>query len=621
MEEIHARLSDRQSGEFKLRFKVFFTLIVLLLSLVCMRLIYLQIIKGDEFRQKSENNSVRLRKIRPPRGLIMDMNRQVLVENQPSFDILFAPNRIKDIDMVIRKLKELCQARSFSFSTDLATAERARPFAPIRLERNASREKVAVVETNVLDLPGVFVEVTPIRRYHDGEIISHVMGYTGEITEKELESDTAAHYEAGDIVGKYGIERYLDPYLRGENGAEQIEVNVLGKKVKTLGMIKPLPGYNAVLNIDAGLQKTAGEAMAGRKGSVVVLDTRDGAVRAMVSAPSFDANLFNGGISFESWEKLSTDPAHPMENRAIAGQYPPGSTYKLIVAAAALEEGLITPDKTFHCDGTFELGNRVYHCWQKKGHGAIELHRAIVESCDVYFYNLGKLLGVDKIAWYARQFGLGSPSGIDLPREKSGLIPTKEWKLARLRQSWQLGETISLAIGQGFNLVTPLQLAIAYAALANGGNVFRPRVLKSIETVDGKVVKEFKAEKNNTLPVSKKNLELLNYALWGVVNERGGTGSALKRKEEDVCGKTGTAQVVGLPQNEKARREKRLADAHQDHALFVCFAPYNSPEIAVAVILDNAGHGGSAAAPVARKIIDAYFAEKNKTKDLVASRK
>ena len=621
MEEIHARLSDRQSGEFKLRFKVFFVVIVFSLSLISMRLVYLQIVKGDEYRQKSENNSVRLRKIRPPRGLIMDMNRQVLVENQPSFDILFAPNRIKDIALVMHKLKVIYEERSFSFSTDLTAAEKARSFAPIRLERNASREKVAVVETNVLELPGVFVEVTPIRHYREGEIVSHIMGYTGEITEKELERDTAAHYEAGDIVGKYGIERYLDLDLRGRNGAEQIEVNALGKKVKALGMISPSPGRNVVLNIDAELQKIAGKALEGRKGSVVVLDTRDGAVRAMVSAPSFDANLFNGGISLGSWEKLSTDPAHPMENRAIAGQYPPGSTYKLFVAAAALEEGLITPEKTFHCDGTFELGNRSYRCWQKKGHGTVALHRAIVESCDVYFYNVGKLLGVDKIASYARRFGLGSPTGIDLPREKSGLIPTKEWKLSRLRQPWQLGETISISIGQGFNLVTPLQLAVAYSALANGGTVLRPWVLKRIETADGKVVREFKGEKAGTLPLSKKNIEILNHALWGVVNESGGTGSVLKRKEEDVCGKTGTAQVVGLPQEEKARRAKRLADEHQDHALFVCFAPYKNPEIAVAVILDNAGHGGSAAAPVARKIIDAYFEEKSKTKELLVGKK
>jgi len=607
MQELHARLSDQQSVEYKRRFTIFFVAISLALSLIIIRLAYLQIIRGDEFRQKSENNSVRLRKIRPPRGLIMDVNRQVLVENQPSFDIFFAPSRINDIKTVILKLKKLYSERSADFSTDLSLAEKARPFSPVRLDRNVSREKVAIVETNVLDLPGVFVEVTPIRYYHDGPMISHIVGYTGEITEKELEKDNAKDYSSGDTVGKYGMERYLDAYLKGKNGAEQIEVNVFGRKVKGLGMITPESGYNAVLTIDSLLQKTAWSAMEGKTGAVVAMDVRDGSVLALVSSPSFDANLFNGGISFASWEKLSGDPAHPMENRAIAGQYPPGSTYKLIVAAAALQEGLITPEKTILCDGAFEVGNHVFRCWQKNGHGSVNLHRAIVESCDVYFYNLGKMLGVDKIAWYARQFGFGSVTGVDLPREKSGLVPTKEWKLSRLGEPWQLGETISIAIGQGFDLVTPIQLANAYAALANGGTLFRPHIIKKIETADGKVFKEFKPETLNTLPLSKENMGLLNYALWGVVNERGGTGSALKRAEEDLCGKTGTAQVIGLPQDGKARQAKKIAYEYRDHALFVCFGPYKSPEIAVAVVMENAGHGGSAAAPVARKIIDAYF--------------
>jgi penicillin-binding protein 2 len=320
--------------------------------------------------------------------------------------------------------------------------------------------------------------------------------------------------------------------------------------------------------------------------------------------------LFNGGISFASWEKLSNDPSHPMENRAIAGQYPPGSTYKLVVAAAALQEGVIAPEKTILCNGAYEVGNRTFRCWQKDGHGAVNLHRAVVESCDVYFYTVGKMLGVDKIAWYARQFGFGAATGVDLPREKSGLVPTKDWKLSRFGEPWQVGETISIAIGQGFNLVTPIQLANAYAAMANGGTLLRPYMIKRIESADGKVFKEFGPEKLNTLPISKENQALLNFALWGVVNQRGGTGSALKRAQEDFCGKTGTSQVIGLPQDEKARRAKKIAYEYRDHALFVCFGPYKNPEIAVAVIMENAGHGGSAAAPVARKIVDAYFARK-----------
>jgi penicillin-binding protein 2 len=276
-----------------------------------------------------------------------------------------------------------------------------------------------------------------------------------------------------------------------------------------------------------------------------------------------------------------------------------------------LEEGLITPDTSFNCNGSLEFGNRKYRCWNKHGHGRVNLHRAIVESCDVYFYNLGKLVGVDKIAKYARAFGLGQITGIDLPREKSGLIPTSEWKLSRFKEAWQQGETLSIAIGQGFDLVTPIQLVNAYGALANGGTVYRPRIVKSIETADGRILKTFEPEPKSTLPLSKETMDILTRALWGVVNENGGTGHALRRKEADVSGKTGTAQVVGMPDDKTGSKRKIISAKFRDHALFVCFAPYKNPEIAIAVIAENAGHGGSAAAPIARKIIDTYFEQKN----------
>jgi penicillin-binding protein 2 len=471
-------------------------------------------------------------------------------------------------------------------------------------------EKVAVVETHALDLPGVMTEVTPVRQYLNGEMTAQIIGFTGEVNREELDRNTTDKLTSGDLVGKFGIEKFLDSHLRGKSGAEQVEVNVAGKSIRSLGRIPATPGDNVVLTIDSALQEAAWSAIGDWAGAVAVLDPRNGAVLALVSSPSFDPNLFNGGISHDDWETLANNPRHPMENRSISGQYPPGSTYKTVVAAAALEEGLITPETTFYCNGTFELGDRVFRCWQEKGHGNANLHRAIVESCDVYFYNLGKMLGVDRIAVYARAFGLGAPLGIDLPREKSGLIPTKQWKLSRLRQSWQMGETISIAIGQGYNLVTPLQLANAYAVLANGGVLYRPRLVKQLESSDGHVVKVFEPEKQGVLPVSPRNIQIINQALWGVVNEKGGTGYILKRKEQDVCGKTGTSQVIGLPQDAKARKAKRVSADFRDHALFVCFAPYRNPEIVVAVILENAGHGGAMAAPVARKVIETYFARK-----------
>jgi penicillin-binding protein 2 len=330
----------------------------------------------------------------------------------------------------------------------------------------------------------------------------------------------------------------------------------------------------------------------------------------MVSSPTFNPALFSGGISQENWKKLSRDVFCPLENRAVSGQYPPASTYKMIVAAAALQEGLITPETSFVCNGFYELGNRTYRCWHKKGHGRISLHRALVESCDVYFYHVGKLLGVDKLAEYARHFGLGEATGVPLPQEKHGLVPTREWKQKRFKEPWQIGETVSVSIGQGYNLVTPLQLVTAYSALANGGMIWRPRLIKQIEAVDGQVIRTFMPEKKSDVPIKPEVMELLKKALWGVVNEEGGTGHAARRRDADVAGKTGTAQVVGLPDNEKARKAKFISSRYRDHALFVCFAPLDYPEIAIAVIVENAGHGGSVAAPVARKVLDAYFDRK-----------
>ncbi|HVO67425.1 MAG TPA: penicillin-binding protein 2 [Syntrophales bacterium] len=610
MAEMHGQLNGPEPGHFRKRFKIIFVVMSIMLSLLIMRMWHLQVIRGDELRQRSENNSVRLRKIKPLRGLVLDTNGQVLVDNQPSFDIMFVPNRAKNINDVGYRLKNLLAARDLELSTDIPPLGKRRWFPPVKLEKNISMEKLAIVEAHASDLPGVTVEVVPTRKYVGGEMTAHIIGYTGEISPDELKRDTDNGLSVGDIVGKDGLEKYLDPYLKGKSGAEQVEVNVLGKEVKVIGKIEPVSGYNVVLTIDSFLQKTAWDALKDKAGSAVVIDPRDGSVLALVSSPSFDPNLFNGGISFEDWDNLSNNPSHPMGNRAISGQYPPGSTYKLIVAAAALEEGLITPETSFNCNGAFELGNRTYKCWQKHGHGRVNLHRAIVESCDVYFYNVGKLVGVDKLAEYARGFGLGQLTGIDLPREKSGLIPTKEWKQARFGEAWQMGETISISIGQGFDLVTPIQLVNAYSALANGGTLYKPRIVKRIELADGRVLKAFEPEQKGRIPISKENIDILTYAFWGVVNERGGTGYALKRKEEDVCGKTGTAQVVGMPDSDKARK-RSLSAKFRDHALFVCFAPYKNPEIAIAVIAENAGHGGSAAAPIARKIIDAYFERKN----------
>jgi len=613
MEKPNNLLNGQEPAEFRQKIKIVIALLLVAISLLLIRLGYLQIIRGAEFKQKSENNSVRFRKIKPLRGLIMDRNGVVIVDNKPSFDVIYIPSKVKGNELSVEKLKDIYKSKSLDFSFNQNIPETANPYSPIKLEKNVNMEKVALVETNALNLPGIYIDVSPIRLYLDGEILAPVIGYTGEISKEDL-AKNSEEYAYGDVLGKHGLEKFFDSYVRGRRGAELVEVNVYGKEIKNLGRIDPVSGYNIMLTIDADLQKAAWQALDGKPGAAVVIDTRDGSVLAMVSSPSFDPNLFNNGISYDQWDTLQNNPFAPLSNKAISGQYPPGSTYKLIVAAAALEEGIITADTKVLCNGSFTLGSRTYRCWKKGGHGWVDLHKAIVESCDVYFYTVGKMLGVDKIAQYAKRFGLGEASGIDLPNEKSGLVPTKDWKLKRKKVAWQPGETISTSIGQGFNLTTPLQLANAFGAFANGGTLWRPRLVKYIESTDGKIYREFLPEKKGELKLSPTTAEILNSALWGVVNEPGGTGRAARMSNIDVCGKTGTSQVLGLPEDEKARRMKIIGAFYKDHALFACYAPLKNPEIAVAVILENAGSGGAVAAPVARKILTAYFEGKKKNK-------
>jgi penicillin-binding protein 2 len=613
MEKHFSLRNGPEPADFRQKLKIVIALLLIIFSALLVRLWYLQVIKGEALKQRSENNSVRFLKIQPLRGLIMDKNGIVLADNRPSFDVLYMPNKGKEHEIVIEKLKNIYKSKSLELSYDQPFPKKVKPYLPVKLEKNVSMEKVAIVETNALTLPGIYVDVSPVRLYLAGEMMAPIIGYTGEISKEELEKDNDEH-ASGDVLGKQGVEKYLDQYIRGSSGAELVEVNVYDKEIKNLGRREPVPGYNVVLTIDADLQKAAWDAFAGKPGAAVALDTRDGSVLAMVSSPSFDPNLFNSGIPYEIWDKMQKNPFNPLSNKAISGQYPPGSTYKLIVAAAALEEAIIKPEQKIFCNGSFELGNRPFRCWKSKGHGYVDLHRAIVESCDVYFYTVGMKLGVDKIAKYAKLFGLGEATGIDLHHEKGGLVPTKEWKIARTKETWLLGETISISIGQGFNLVTPLQLVNAYSAFANGGTLWQPHLIKRIELTDGSIYKDFLPEKKSEFKLSKKTMDILGRALWGVVNEEGGTGSAARRLNSDVCGKTGTSQVVGLPQGDKARREKKISAFQRDHALFVCFAPLKSPEIAIVVIAENAGHGGSVAAPIARKILDAYFEGKKKLK-------
>lgn len=607
MSESRNKFNRYDSGIFRKKFEVLLWVISISLSLLVVRLWYLQVVKGDELRQKSETNRIRIHEVKALRGVITDRHGNVMSNNQPSYDLAIVPGNTRDIQEIVAELERLYSREGLEFNMDESLIDRARSSVQMKLERSISWEELALVETNCLDLPGVAVDVIPVRRQYLGMAASHLLGYVNEISPEELRNDTSGQYKPGDRVGKTGIEKVYDRYIRGISGGEHIEVNAAGRKVRVLGRVDPIPGHNLYLTVDAELQKVAWDAMEGKTGSVVAMDPRDGSILALVSRPAYDPELFNKKMPRELWEGLTKDPMRPLENKAIAGQYPPGSTFKMIMAIAGLEEGVITPETKFHCNGSFTLGNHTFRCWQKKGHGTVNLHKAIVQSCDVYFYNLGRLLGIDKISEYSKAFGLGSPTGVPLPGEKEGLVPSSEWKLKRFKVKWQPGETISASIGQGFGVVTPIQLVNAYATLANGGEMYFPRIVNKIESWDGKVVQEFKPAKRTLVNIDKKTMEIVKQGLWGVCNEPGGTAMSLRRKEGDVCGKTGTAQVISA----KALGSRAMEYKYRDHALFVCFAPKDNPEIAIAVVVEHGGHGSSAAAPVARKLIDAYFQQKN----------
>ncbi len=607
MSASRSKFNRYDSSIFRRKFEVLLWLISICLATLVVRMWYLQVIKGDDLRAKSESNRIRIHEVKSLRGIIFDRNGNILSNNQPSYDLAIVPGNTKDVREIVAQLEKIYEREGLDFHIDESTIDRARSLVQMKLEKGISWEEIALVETNGIDLPGVAVDVVPVRRQLLGMAGAHLLGYVNEISPEELKNDTAGVYKQGDRVGKSGVERTFDRYIRGVSGGEHIEVNAAGRKVRVLGKVDPVAGCNLTLTIDAELQKTAWEALEGKTGSVVAIDPRDGSVLALVSRPAYDPELFNKKMSREVWESLTRDPMRPLENKAIAGQYPPGSTFKMIMAIAALEEGTITPETKFQCSGSFPFGNHTFRCWQKKGHGTVNLHKAIVQSCDVYFYNVGRLLGIDKIAEYSRLFGLGSLTGVSLPGEKEGLVPSQEWKLKRFKDKWHAGETISASIGQGFGTVTPLQLANAYATLANGGDIYVPRIVSRIETWDGRLVQEFAPTKKASIKLDTKKMELVKQALWGVCNEPGGTAGALRRKEADVCGKTGTAQVISA----KGLGSRAMEYKYRDHALFVCFAPRNDPRIAIAIIVEHGGHGSSAAAPIARKMIDLYLQPKN----------
>ncbi|MBI3077893.1 MAG: penicillin-binding protein 2 [Deltaproteobacteria bacterium] len=579
-------------------------LIAAALLLLASRLWYLQIVKGDHCRYLSENNRVRVRPLTAPRGMIFDRHERILVDNRPSFDLSVIPEDLKDPEETLQRLAEILELDAEELRAALEAAQDSPRFLPVKLRRDLSEEELAKVEAEKLFLPGVIIEVEPRRAYVHGDLSAQVFGYTGEIDRAQLKADQTSTYRMGSAIGKFGLEQQWESALRGEDGGRQVEVSATGREISVLRDVEPVPGHNLYLTLDLDLQKVAEEALGDNHGAVVALDPRTGEVLVMASRPAYDPNVFARGITREEWRELVEDAYHPLENRAIQSQYPPGSTFKIAVAAAAMEEGLGTRDTRVNCTGGLWFGNRYFRDWKKEGHGVVNFRSAIVQSCDVFFYTLGSRVGIDRIAQYAAALGLGRPTGIGLSNEKPGLIPSSSWKQRRFRQPWFPGETLSVSIGQGAALVTPIQLANMAAAVANGGILYVPQLVRRVQSVEGDLIEETRPAIGARVPISEETLRFLRDAMVGVVNDPQGTAKRARVDGVLVGGKTGTAQVVGMKDRETS---KTLPFELRDHAWFMAFAPEDGAEIAVAALVEHVGGGGANAAPVAQKVLEAYF--------------
>jgi len=571
-----------------------------LFGLIFLRLWTLQLVEGDQLRQRSEHNRIRIVDLPPWRGMIMDRNGEVLVSNRPSFDLVAVLEDVPDPSLLVQRLATLLNLDRQQILGQLEGAQRS-GFHQVRLKGDLAWQEMALVETFKAELPGISIVITPKREYRYQGLACHLLGYLGEISEAQLKSGRYPKYKMGDYIGKQGIEMAWEDFLRGQRGFRRIEVDAYGRELGQLDQNLSTPGANVFLTLDLKLQQEAEACLQERSGAIVALDPRNGKILAMASSPGFFPEAFEKGLSPTQWQELCQRQDHPLENRVLKGQYPPGSTFKIVMAVAGLEEKVITPASVIYCNGSMPLGNHVFRCWRKGGHGGMNLHHALVHSCDVYFYTLGRRLGIERIAKWSRRFGLGAPTGLKLDKEMPGLVATPAWKLSRFGWPWQEGDTVSVSIGQGYNLVTPLQMAQVVAAVANGGIIYEPQLVEKVESPAGEILFQAKPIVKSRLDADPKNLALVQKALQGVIRE--GTGRGARLPYLEAAGKTGTSQVVAL-EKEKVKKKE-----HQNHAWFVAYAPCEEPQLALAVLVEHGGGGGAVAAPLAKRLMAAYFPE------------
>lgn len=596
--------SQQESQLFFSRAIILVIFVSLLFFSLIARLAYLQIETHEKYSNLAQNNRVKLSAISPVRGLIFDSQGRVLAENNPSYSLELIPEQIKDLPATIQALREIVSISDKEVARFEKRRKRQKRFSSIALRNRLNDKEVATFSAHRHLFPGVDIQARPLRYYPYPELSSHVVGYVGAINEQELKKIDPVKYRASRFIGKTGIEKTYESELHGQVGYQQTENTAQGRAIKVLNHIAPTSGSNLTLNIDIELQKIAYDALGKFNGTVAAIDTQTGALRVLVSKPGFNTNLFARGIDQGSYSALQNSPRRPLFNRSLRGQYPPGSTMKPFLGLAGLDYSTIHPEQKVFCPGYYQLPKQShkYRDWKKSGHGHTKLHQAIEQSCDVYYYQLAHQLKIDRMHSFLSQFGFGQKSGLDINGEKSGLLPSREWKKRKLNQAWYPGETLIAGIGQGFNLTTPLQLAHATAILANKGTAFKPLLVSKIDQ------HERSSELSTPIKLNDpKHWDIVIDAMRAVVSGARGTARRINRGAAfEIAGKTGTAQVFSIKQGEKYD-EENTSEHLKDHALFIAFAPIEKPQLAIAVIVENGSHGGSIAAPIAREIFDQYI--------------
>ena len=614
MKEWQFNSNPETSDALKRRVFIFGICFGLILFGLFIRLWNLQVIQGAKFRTLSEGNRIAYRLVQSPRGMVFDSEGELLADNRASFNIYLIRENVKKLKQTIRLLAEITEQ---PFEELYKRTRYANPFRPFLIKADISRKTMAFLEENKPDYPGVFVQVTPLRQYPSKEQASHLLGYMAEVSNRQLQRLKKQNYRQGDLLGQYGVERTQEKFLRGQSGFKQVEVDAYGRELRVVRPFVEKPGNNVYLTINIELQKKAEKLFEAHEGSIIVLDPSDGAILAMVSKPSFNPNIFAGGVDAKNWKGLMNDPLKPLENRAIRGQYPPGSIFKIVMAFAILNEKIARSDEKIRCHGSFPFGKKLFRDWKNGGHGPIDFTQSLAQSCDVYYYTNGHKLGIERIARYARMFGLGSPTGFGAT-EKGGLVPSDAWKRRRFNERWYEGETISVSIGQGFNLITPMQAANLIATVANGGYLWKPYIVKKVLSPGGRTLFESRPQLIRKIPISQEIFQKVREGLKEVVHGKRGTAKKAQVPGIFVAGKTGTAQTVDLKYTGRKRKPEELLRKFRDHGWFVAFAPYENPTIAIAILGENAGRPGSFFAPYAKELIS-FHLDKNEQEILASN--